>query len=304
MNDIVKPTLVVLAAGMGSRYGGLKQIDPVGPSGEVVLDYSVYDAIQAGFGKVVFIIRKDIEQDFREALEANYEGAIEIAYAFQQPDDLPEGYDIPEGRTKPWGTTHATLACRDLVKEPFGVINADDFYGRSSFQLLADWLKRNANAENLYSLVGFTLEKTLSDHGSVSRGVCKVDESGFLAEIEECHDIERIADGVQLRRAAGMDKADGSEVVSMNMWGFTPGVFDHMMNNFSPFLDSMTDPLKSEYLIPSIIQELIVAGTIKVETLTSNEQWFGVTYTEDKPAVEASVKELINQGVYPASLWG
>ena len=302
MSETVKPTLVVLAAGMGSRYGGLKQIDPIGPAGEVVLDYSVYDAIEAGFGKVVFIIRKDIEQDFRDALESNYEGKIEIAYAFQSGEDLPEGYSVPEGRTKPWGTTHATLACRDIVNEPFAVINADDFYGKTSFKILADWLMENADKPNLYSLVGFTLEKTLSEHGSVSRGVCKVVD-GLLVEVEECHEIERKGDGIQLRRTEGMDTANGSEVVSMNMWGFTPGVFKLMMDNFSAFLDGMPDPMKSEYLIPTIVQDLINDGTIKVEALTSQEQWFGVTYTEDKPAVVASVQKLIDDGVYPASLW-
>jgi dTDP-glucose pyrophosphorylase len=304
MSKAVKPTLVVLAAGMGSRYGGLKQIDPIGPSGEVVLDYSVYDAIQAGFGKVVFIIRKDIEEDFREALESHYVGKIDIDYAFQSLEDLPEGFDLPDGRTKPWGTTHATLACRDLVKEPFGVINADDFYGRSSFKILADWLIAHAETPNVYSLVGFTLAKTLSEHGSVSRGVCKVSDTGHLVEIEECHDIERKGEGIQLRRAAGMDSADGSEVVSMNMWGFTPGIFGQMLEGFAEFYNGMADPQKSEYLIPNIIQDRITDGTIKVESLTSQEQWFGVTYTEDKPAVVASIQELIKAGVYPASLWG
>ena len=226
-----------------------------------------------------------------------------MEYAFQALEDVPAGYAVPEGRTKPWGTTHATLACRDLVNEPFAVINADDFYGRSSFQVLADWLAAHADSTNLYSLVGFTLAKTLSEYGGVSRGICRAEE-GFLVEVEECHEIKRVdAGGIQARRREGMTTVTGEEPVSMNMWGFTPDVFPHMLNNFSAFLDGMPDPMKSEYLIPTIIQDLIDAGTIKVEVLSSNEQWFGVTYPDDKPAVVQSVRALIDAGVYPESLW-
>ncbi len=303
MRDLIQPTLVVLAAGIGSRYGGLKQIDPIGPSGEVVLDYSVFDAIRAGFGKVVFIIRKDIEADFREALESHYLGHIDVDYAFQSLEDLPAGYDLPKGRTKPWGTSHATLACHDLVKEPFAVINADDFYGQHSFQVLSDWLCAHAASRNVYSLVGFTLAKTLSEYGGVSRGICRAAD-GLLVEVEECHEIQRTTEGtIQARRREGMTTVTGEEPVSMNMWGFTPDVFPHMMNKFSVFLDDMADPLKSEYLIPSTIQDLIDEGTVKVDVLNSTEQWFGVTYPEDKPAVVKNVRALIDAGTYPVSLW-
>jgi dTDP-glucose pyrophosphorylase len=303
MSEEIKPTLVVLAAGMGSRYGGLKQIDPIGPSGEVVLDSSVFDAIRAGFGKVVFIIRKDIEADFRDALEAHYTGRIEVEYAFQDLMDLPQGYALPEGRTKPWGTTHAMLACRDLVNEPFAVINADDFYGRQSFQVLGDWLRAHTASENVYSLVGFILAKTLSEHGSVSRGICSA-SNGLLVDVEECYEIQRTAEGpIQARRRAGVTTVTGDEPVSMNMWGFTPDVFRYMTDNFTDFLDGMADPMKAEYLIPSIVQELIENGKVTVDVLNSTEQWFGVTYPEDKPAVVKSVRTLIEDGVYPESLW-
>ena len=298
-----KPTLVVLAAGMGSRYGGLKQIDPIGPGGEVVLDYSVYDAIRAGFGRVVFIIRRDIEADFKAAVASHFTGRIEVDYVYQELSQVPAGFTVPAGRTKPWGTTHATLAAASAVNEPFAVINADDFYGRETFEILARWLTGKHGSRGIYSLVGFTLSNTLSEHGGVSRGICVVDAEGHMTDIEECHEIERAGDGVKIHRTAGWDTGTGQEVVSMNFWGFTPDLFDHLRGAFSTFLAGMKDPLKSECLIPTTVGELVKEGKAVVETLRSGEKWFGVTYPADKPAVKASVQALVRAGAYPERLW-
>jgi hypothetical protein len=297
------PTLLVLAAGMGSRYGGLKQIDPIGPGGEVVLDYSVHDALRAGFGRVVFVIRRDIEADFRAAVGAHFEGRIAVDYVFQELDQLPAGHPVPPGRSKPWGTTHATLAAAEAIHEPFAVINADDFYGRQTFAVLADWLRAHRDSRGVYSLVGFVLANTLSEHGGVSRGVCAVDAAGHLTEIEECHEIARDGDGVKLRRAAGWDRGTGQEIVSMNCWGFTPDVFAALRDAFAAFLDSPRDPLKSECLLPTVIGDLVRGGRATVETLRSDAQWFGVTYPADKPAVKAGVQARILAGEYPERLW-
>lgn len=298
-----KPTLVVLAAGMGSRYGGLKQIDPIGPAGEVVLDYSVFDAIRAGFGKVVFIIRRDIEADFKAAVASHFTGRIAVEYVYQELSQLPAGHRVPEGRTKPWGTTHATLAAAGVVKEPFAVINADDFYGRKTFEVLARWLETKAGSTGLYSLVGFILANTLSEHGGVSRGVCEVNAAGQLADIEECHEIQAECAGVKIRRAAGWAAGTGREHVSMNFWGFTPDVFDRLGRAFSSFLGNLADPLKSECLLPTTIGALVKAGEARVDVLESPEKWFGVTYPADKPSVKASVQALVARGEYPAALW-
>lgn len=301
--SLVNPTLVVLAAGMGSRYGGLKQIDPIGPAGEVVLDYSVFDAIRAGFDKVVFIIRRDIEADFKAAVGSHFAGRIQVEYVFQELSQLPGGFSIPTGRTKPWGTTHATLAAATVVNEPFAVINADDFYGRRTFDVLARWLETKGASRGLYSLVGFTLANTLSEHGGVSRGVCEVDAMGHLADIEECHEIQRKGTGVEIRRAAGFVPGTGRELVSMNFWGFTPDVFHHLQTAFSAFLTSMPDPLKAECLLPTTIGGLIRRSQATVDVLSSPEKWFGVTYPADKPSVTASVRALIDRGDYPPALW-
>jgi dTDP-glucose pyrophosphorylase len=300
----MKPTLVVLAAGMGSRYGGLKQIDPVGPSGEVILDYSVYDALRAGFGKVVFVIRKDIEQAFREALGAHFEGKIAVEYAFQSLDDLPGAFRVPEGRSKPWGTTQATLACRGCVKEPFGVINADDFYGRSSFQKLADALRQRTGRSGDFLLIGFPLRNTVSDYGTVSRGVCTLDAAGRLVNVEECLDIRPVSGGIELRRGADLEVVDGSQPVSMNMWGFTPDFFREAQAGFARFLTQIRDPQRTEYYLPSAVQEMMDQGKATVEVLASDDRWLGVTYPEDKPLVRAGLQRLIDTGVYPPSLWG
>jgi len=299
----MKPTLVVLAAGMGSRYGGLKQIDPVGPSGEVILDYSVYDATRAGFGKVVFVIRRDIEAEFKSAVGSKYEGKIEVEYAFQQLRDVPGDFEIPEGRTKPWGTAHAVLAARDVVREPFGVINADDFYGRDSFKLLADALSTEENAAGRYFLVGFQLRNTVSEHGSVSRGLCRVDDRGQLAKVEECHGIEPTEGGIRLERNGEVETVDGTQTVSMNMWGFSSEFFSRAKAGFAGFLESLENPLKSEYYIPSLVQDLIDSRQAEVEVLRTVEPWLGVTYPEDKQAVQAGIRALVDDGVYPESLW-
>lgn len=297
------PTLVVMAAGMGSRYGGLKQIDPIGPCGEVVLDYSVFDAIRSGFGKVVFIIRKDIEADFKAAVGGHFEGRIPVEYVFQDIADLPPGFAVPAGRSKPWGTSHAILCAAHAVREPFAVINADDFYGRRSFEVLAGQLAAMEDRTGVYTLVGFILEKTLSAHGGVSRGVCRVDDRGFLTDIEECHEIRRQGDAVVLQRASGPDAATGREAVSMNMWGFTPDFFTHLRSRFPAFLGGMKDPLKSEFLVPTTVNELVHEGAVRVQVVQSPEQWYGVTYPADKAAVSAGVRSLIDDGDYPPSLW-
>jgi len=300
----MKPTLVVLAAGMGSRYGGLKQIDPVGPAGEVILDYSVYDAIRAGFGKVVFVIRRDIEEAFRSAIGNQYADRIQVEYAFQELTDLPEGFTVPEGRTKPWGTVHAMLAARDLLQEPFGVINADDFYGPDSFQLLAEALQKREGRSSNYVLVGFQLANTVSEHGTVSRGVCSVDEAGHLATVVECHEIHPVEGGISLGHPEGTRIVDGTQTVSMNTWGFTPDLLDRSADGFARFLASLSDPMKGEYYIPNVVQEGIDADEITVEVLSSPESWLGVTYPEDKPLVCAGLKALHDQSVYPYSLFG
>lgn len=298
-----KPTLVVLAAGMGSRYGGLKQIDPVGPSDEVILDYSVFDAIRAGFGKIVFVIRRDIEDAFKEAIGSKYEGKIAVDYAFQSMEDVPAGADVPADRTKPWGTTHATLAARHVVTEPFGVINADDFYGRGSFQLLGDALRARFEKKADYVQIGFPLKNTISDHGTVSRGISEVGPDGRLTSVEECHDIKPVEGGIEVHRTTSVEILDGSQTVSMNMWGFTPDVFDLGMVGFEKFIKSLKDPLKGEYYIPTLIQELINAGAASVEVQQAQSTWLGVTYPEDKPSVMAGLRKLVDEREYPADLW-
>lgn len=297
-----RPTLVVLAAGMGSRYGGLKQIDPVGPAGEVILDYSIHDAIDAGFGKVVFVIRREIEADFRAGIGTHFESRIPVHYVHQELTDLPEGCILPAGRTKPWGTTHAILACRDVVHEPFGVINADDFYGRRAFRTLADALRQSTTAAGRHVLVGYPLCNTLSQHGTVSRGICDVTPDGTLRRIRECHEIRNTPEGI-----SGLDQGQPrtfapGQIVSMNLWGFSPDFFAHAQKGFRTFLKDPPDPLKSEYYIPSLVQELIDHNLAHVQVLTADETWLGVTYPEDKPAVQAGLKRLIFEGVYPPTL--
>ena len=300
----MKPALLVLAAGMGSRYGGLKQIDPVGPSGEIILDYSIYDALKSGFGKVVFVIRRDIEQAFREHIGARWENRVPVEYAFQELDNLPAPFGVPEGRVKPWGTGHAILCAKEKIAEPFAAINADDFYGRSGYALLADSFQNNANPAKRHFMVGFTLRNTLSENGSVARGVCCCDSEGFLTEVTERTNI--VPDGKGGARFTGDDGRQvpltGDEIVSMNMWGFMPGIFDHLAGLFEQFLSKRGTELKSEFYIPSAVASLIHSGDAEIKVMKSGDSWFGVTYREDKPLVQASIARLVRDGIYPSPL--
>jgi hypothetical protein len=296
------PTLVIMAAGMGSRYGGLKQIDPVGPSGELVIDYSVYDAMRAGFGKVVFIIRRDIEEDFRAVVESHIRGRIPIEYAFQELEDVPDGFQVPAERAKPWGTAHAIFTCRDLVHEPFGVINADDFYGAESFRTLEAFLRQADPEAGTFALVAYVLRNTLSGHGSVTRGVCSI-RDGLLQEVVERMKIEPDGDGARYLEDDRWHPLTGDEPVSMNMWGFTPTLFTHLETGFPEFLRTEGGKPKSEYLIPTVVDGLVRAGAVSVRALHSDARWLGVTYPEDKAAVAAGIRALVDQGAYPPALW-
>lgn len=297
---MTKPTLLVLAAGMGSRYGGLKQIDAVGPGGETIIDYSIYDAIRAGFGKLIFVIRRDIERQFKEVVGARFEKRIEVEYVFQELDKLPPGFTVPSGRAKPWGTTHAILMAADAIRERFAVINADDFYGAQSYQLLAQHLTSGSPD---FTMVGFILRNTLSDFGSVARGVCRVDGDGFLQTVEELTKIERDGSGAKNHEGGKITRLIGEEAVSMNMWGFTPAVFPQLEAHFQGFLQKNGGELKSESFIPSTINDLVIAGLARVKVLRTNDSWFGVTYREDRPRVVESICQLINRGDYPERLW-
>lgn len=300
----MKPTLVVLAAGMGSRYGGLKQVDPVGPSGEAILDYSVFDAIRAGFEKVVFIIRKEIEAEFKAKVGAKYEGHIPVEYAFQDLADLPAPFTVPEGRTKPWGTAHATRAARQVVTEPFALINADDFYGRDAFEKLAAFLGA-ADVESLHlCMVGYRLDLTLSENGSVARGICTVDATGRLQGVQEMTKLVRVGAVAENRE----DEARPVTVplaarVSMNCWGFTPKLFAELEARFVKFLAARGTELKSEWYIPFVVDELIKEGSADCMLLPTDARWFGVTYREDKPFVVAAIRKLVDAGEYPSRLF-
>ena len=293
MNNI---TLLIMAAGMGSRYGGLKQLDAIGPSGETIIDYSVYDAIKAGFNKVVFIIRKDFEQEFKSKITDKYEGQIQVEFAFQDLNDLPDGFTCPEGREKPWGTGHAILSARNVINEPFIAINGDDFYGRESFKVVADYYREGANS---FSMVAFKLDKTLSSFGGVTRGLCTVNDEKLNTVIETA-DLEKTDYGVSSNRDIELD---GSEPVSMNVWGFTPILFKYLEEKFVEFLSQNGTEMKSEYLIPSVVNELIQSGQETVHVLRSGATWFGVTYKEDKPYVEGEIEKLVNKGEYPGKLF-
>lgn len=300
----MKPTLVVMAAGVGSRYGGLKQIDPVGPGGEIILDYSVYDAIKAGFGKVVFIIRRDIEKDFKAIIGSHFAGRINVEYVFQELADLPAGFNVPEGRTKPWGTGHAILACRHAVQEPFGVINADDLYGVESYKILVDYLSKLDPAGKAYAMIGFRLANTLSEHGHVTRGICEVAADRMLVSVAERFKIEKTPVGARYQDEKEQWVAlQGDEIASMNMWGFTPTVFKFLEQKFPLFLKTAAGNLKAEFLMPSIADELIKARAITMKVLDTPAKWLGITYKEDKPEVQKNIGELINRKVYPTPLW-
>ena len=290
-----------MAAGMGSRYGGLKQIDPVGPNGETIIDYSIYDALRAGFGKLVFVIRQDIAAQFQEIIGARFEKRIAVEYVFQELDKLPPGFAVPNGRTKPWGTSHAILMASETIREPFAAINADDFYGAQSFRLLAQHL---GSGSPDYAMVGFVLRNTLSDFGSVARGVCQVDQDDFLQTVTELTKIERDGHRAKDTSASGVvTPLTGDEVVSMNMWGFTPALFPQLQNYFTAFLQKSGHELKSECYIPSAVNELLTARQARVKVLRTQDSWFGVTYREDRPRVVESIRRLIARGDYPETLW-
>ena len=301
----MKPTLFLLAAGMGSRYGGLKQLDGLGPNGETIMDYSIYDAINAGFGKLVFVIRKDFEQDFREKIISKYEGHIPCELVFQALDNLPEGFTCPAERTKPWGTNHAVMMGADVIQEPFAVINCDDFYGRDSFQVMGKFLSAlPEGAKNTYAMVGFRVGNTLSESGTVSRGICGTNADHLLTSVVERTKIQRIDGEVKYIDDNGEWTATPDTTpVSMNFWGFTPWIFGKLEEYFANFLKGLApDAIKAECLLPVFVDELMHEGELTVPMLTTDAVWFGVTYKEDKPFVQAELRKLHESGVYPASL--
>ena len=305
----MKPTLVVLAAGMGSRYGGLKQVDPVGPSGEAILDYSVFDAIRGGFGKVVFIIRHDFEAEFKEKVGKKYEGLVPVDYCYQDLNDLPSPYKFPEGRTKPWGTAHAVRAARDVVKEPFAVINADDFYGRDSFAKLGAYLS-NVDPDSLhFSMAAYRLDLTLSENGSVARGICDVAADGTLKGVTEMTKLVKAGDTAENQENPDAPvKVPLDARVSMNCWGFTPRLFTELLfteleERFVKFLAARGTEMKSEWYIPFVVDELIKEGKADCKVLPTDSRWFGVTYREDKPYVVAEIAKLVDSGEYPSKLF-
>jgi hypothetical protein len=297
-------TLVVLAAGMGSRYGGLKQIEAVGPNGAIVIEYSVYDALRAGFDRVVCVIRRDIEADFRALVSARFEKHIPVDYVFQDMADLPAGFSVPADRKKPWGTGHAVLACRTVVKEPFAVINADDFYGRRSYASLGSFLKGVSPDSGHYSMVGFTLRNTLSEHGHVARGVCDVDSRGLMTRVVERTHLEKTGMGARFSDGqGGWIPLTGDEVVSMNMWGLTPSLFGHLQREFPLFLKIQAGNPKSEFFLPTVVDGLVGSGMASVKVLSTPEHWFGVTYPRDKAVVVEGIRNLVAKGIYPEKLW-
>ncbi|MDE5877113.1 MAG: nucleotidyltransferase [Muribaculaceae bacterium] len=300
----MKPTLFILAAGMGSRYGGLKQLDGLGPSGETIMDYSVYDALRAGFGKIVFVIRHDFEQEFRDKVISKYEGHIPVEVVFQDIDNIPEGFTRNPERSKPWGTNHAVLMGKDVIKEPFGVINADDYYGPESFQILADFLRSVEGKKGEYCMVGFRIENTLSENGGVSRGLCEVSSEGELTGVTECHGIQR-KDGRLIQILADGSEAEFPEGanVSMNMWGFTPDYFDYSEREFIEFLKKNASELKAEFYIPTVVNNLIKSGEAVLKVKETPSKWFGVTYAADRPATVAQFRKLVDDGIYPVKLF-
>jgi dTDP-glucose pyrophosphorylase len=300
----MKPTLLVMAAGMGSRYGGLKQIDPIGPNGETIIEYSMYDAIKTGFGRIVFVVRENFQELFAEKIGSKVQGKVEVGYVCQELDKCLGGFELPSQRQKPWGTAHAILTAKDAVKEPFAAINADDFYSRASFEVMAGFLSSEKLKAGEYAMVGFKLANTLSEYGSVSRGVCQADSSGFLTKVVEHTKI--IKEGFRIYNVFD----DGSEkdmtsqdIASMNFWGFGTDIFPHIERQFAEFLQKSGNELKSEFYIPFVVDRLIKEGKAAVKILPTEAQWFGVTYKEDKQAVQQKISDLIAQGQYPEKLW-
>jgi NDP-sugar pyrophosphorylase family protein len=296
----MKPTLLILAAGMGSRFGGLKQVEPVGPGGETILEYSIFDAIRAGFGKVVFVIRESFADDFKARFEPKLAGKIEIEYVFQEINKLPDGFKLPEDREKPWGTGHAVLMAKDIISEPFAAINADDFYGCEAYQVIADYLRKLTDPKK-YAMVGYQLNNTLSDFGSVSRGICVTNADQQLTKITETHNIRMEGERILCDSETG--ELAGNEIVSMNFWGFHPSIFQKIENQFTDFLKQNIHLPKSEFYIPFVVFEMIQKGQASVEVLTADSPWFGVTYKEDKPYVIEQIQKLTNYGVYSEKLW-
>lgn len=301
---MVKPTLLVLAAGMGSRYGSLKQMDGVGPNGEAIIDYSVYDAIRAGFGKVVFVIRHSFAEDFCEVFnKERFGGRIEVEYVYQELDKLPEGFSLPADRVKPWGTNHAVMMASDVINEPFAVINADDFYGRDGYAVIGKYLSELAGSEGKYCMVGYEVSKTLSENGTVSRGVCTVNSEGNLEGMVERTKIERVDGTIVFHDLGDPQPLEENTPVSMNLFGFTPDYFRHSEAFFKEFLAANIDNLKSEFFIPLMVNKVITEGTATMRVLSTTAKWFGVTYKEDKPQLMAKLEELIEAGEYPRDLW-
>ena len=304
-----KTALVIMAAGLGSRFGGgIKQLAKLGPSGEIIMDYSIHDALDAGFDKIVFIIRKEIEKDFREIIGNRIEKIAKCEYAFQELDKLPEGYSVPEGRTKPWGTAHALIQVRELIDCPFAVINADDFYGKEGFKLIHDYLVNEMDDDAPVfdmCMAGYIVGNTLSDNGTVNRGVCKMGDDDYLKEINETYDISKHADGslVGSDCSGNEVRVDGDAIVSMNMFGFPARFLDTLVENFPAWLDVHGEEMKSEYLLPQEVSQLMISGKATVKVLKDHDKWFGVTYAEDKDAVQKSLNDLVAQGVYPSSLY-
>jgi len=310
MEALQKPVLVVLAAGMGSRYGGLKQVDPVGNHGQLIIDYSIYDARRAGFETVVFVIKRAIEETFKQAIGNRLSQVMDVRYAYQEMDDLPEGYSLPEGRAKPWGTCHAVLAARDVIDGPFAVINADDYYGPEGYRAIYDYLSAHKDGPEgyAYAMVGYRVDKTVTEHGSVARGVCVTDEAGNLQTVTERTCIEKDGADARFSEDGGQTwvPLPGDTIVSMNLWGFTRSFVDEAQARFPAFLDKtlQENPAKGEYFLPSVVSQLIDEGKARVKVLPSMDQWYGVTYHDDKETVVSAIAEKTAAGLYPDDLWG
>lgn len=304
-----KPVLVIMAAGMGSRYGGLKQIDPVDEKGHIIMDFSIFDAKRAGFEKVVFIIKKENEVDFKEAIGTRIEKVMDVEYVFQDVHNIPQGFEVPEGRMKPWGTAHAVLSAIDVIHGPFAVINADDYYGRDAFQKIYDYLSTHEdNDKYRYTMVGYQLENTLTENGYVSRGVCNVNDAGELVSVTERTRIEKKGDEAAYTEDEGVTwtTLPKRSIVSMNMWGFTASFLQEIKNGFVAFLQEglKTNPMKCEYYLPAVVSNLLADDKASVTVLESRDKWYGITYKEDKPMVVKAIQQLKDSGLYPESLWG
>lgn len=300
----MKPTLLILAAGMGSRYGGLKQLDGIGPHGETIMDYSIYDAIKAGFGKVVFVIRKSFEKEFNELIIKKFKNLIDIEVVFQDLDKIPEGYTYSPRREKPWGTNHAVLMAKDVIHEPFGVINADDFYGRESFEILSNFLQSVTDKKNEYCMIGYRVENTLSENGPVSRGICIVNENNELLDVVERTSIQEKGGAIIYLDENGREVTIPPETtVSMNMWGFTPDYFDYSLEYFKKFLEENSQNIKAEFYIPTVVNQLVNEKKVICKVIETPSKWFGITYAEDKPQTILKINELIHKGIYPQKLF-